>query len=625
MTNPADYRPAPGSIPTAPGVYRFRDPAGRVVYVGKAKNLRARLSNYFQDLFALHPRTREMVTTAASVEWTVVRSEVEALMLEHTWIKEFDPRFNVVFKDDKSYPYLAVTMNETFPRIQVMRGARRKGVRYFGPYAKAWEVRDTVDTLLGAFPVRTCAPGVFRKAERQGRPCLLGYIDKCAAPCVGRVSEAAHRELAERVCAVLGGDAKGIVRDLTAAMDGASLREDFESAARSRDRLRALTSVLERNAVVLGAGVDADLFSIADEEFEAAAHVFRVRDGRIVGQRGWVIEKPEPITAEAMVSQLLQEAYSDAESADIPREVLVPVAPEASIVAWLIQRRGTAVSVRVARRGAKADLAVTGVRNARETLVQHRLKRASDLTARSAALQQLQELLMLPVAPLRIECYDISHTQGTNQVGSMVVFEDGLPKKSHYRQFSIADAVDDVSAMGEVLRRRFTRYLEQAALPVDQREATTFTYPPQLLVVDGAAPQVAAACAVLEALGVRDVSVVGLAKRLEEVWVPGQEFPYVLPRGADALYLLQRVRDEAHRFAIGKHRRKRAKAMVASDLDGVPGVGPVRATALLRHFGSLAKIADASIEQISLVPGVGAATARTIHAALHDDGGMLGP
>lgn len=625
MTDPADYRPAPGTVPTEPGVYRFRDPHGRVVYVGKAKSLRARLANYFQDPSRLHPRTRAMVTTAASVEWTVVRNEVEALILEHTWIKQYDPRFNVVFKDDKSYPYLAVTLGEKFPRVQVMRGERKKGVRYFGPYARAWQIRETVDTLLTALPVRTCAPGVFRKAERQGRPCLLGHIDKCSAPCVGRISPEDHRALAERVCAVLGGDAKGMIRDLTQAMTDAAEREDFEAAARARDRLHALRDVLDRNAVVLDAGTDVDIFSLVDEELEAAAHVFYVRDGRITGERGWVVDKPDPLDPAGMIAQLVQEAYGAAEPEEIPREVLVPVAPEGAdaLRTWLRGVRGGAVSIRVPARGKKAELAGTGHQNAIQVLEQHRLKRASDLTTRSAALQELQEALGMTEAPLRIECYDISHTSGTNQVGSMVVFEDALPRKAEYRQFSIADGTDDTAAMREVLTRRFTRYLEESQLPPDERESARFAYPPQLVVVDGGLPQVGVARAALGALGIDHVAVVGLAKRLEEVWLPDEEFPVILPRGSEALFLLQRVRDEAHRFAISRHRGKRGKAMRASALDEVPGVGPARAAALVRHFGSLAKVREASEEQLALVPGIGAATARTILAALRRDGGML--
>ncbi len=621
MTKSVDYRPAPGSIPTEPGVYRFRDPHGRVIYVGKAKVLRSRLSNYFQDPAGLHPRTRTMVTTAASVDWTVVRNEVEALILEHTWIKQYDPRFNVVFKDDKSYPYLAVTLNEKFPRIQVMRGERKKGVRYFGPYARAWAIRDTVDTLLTALPMRSCAPGVFRKAERQGRPCLLGYIDKCSAPCVGRISEEDHRAVAERVCAVLGGDAKSLIRDLTSAMDVAADREDFEAAARARDRLHALRDILDRNAVVLSPGTNVDIFSLVDEDLEAAAHVFHVRDGRITGERGWVVDKPEPLDVPAMIAQLIQEAYAAADAEEVPPEILVPASPDTAdaLRDWLRGIRGSGVSIRVPARGKKAELAGTGLQNAKQVLQQHRLKRASDLTTRSAALQELQDAIGMVDAPLRIESYDISHTGGTNQVGSMVVFEDGLPRKAEYRQFSIADGTDDTAAMREVLTRRFTRYLEESKLPPEEREKARFAYPPQLVLVDGGLPQVNVARQALDDLGLVHIMVIGLAKRLEEVWVPADEFPVILPRGSEALFLLQRLRDEAHRFAISRHRGKRTKAMKASAIDDIPGVGPTRAKSLIRHFGSLAKVREAAVEQIALVPGIGMGTARAIHVALHPD------
>ena len=529
----------------------------------------------------------------------------------------------MVFKDDKSYPYLAVTMNEEFPRMQVMRGERRPGVRYFGPYARAWAIRETVDTLVTALPMRTCSPATFRKAERQDRPCLLGYIGKCSAPCVGRVTPEEHRETAERVCQVLGGDAKSLIRDVTTQMLAAADREDFETAARARDRLTALRSVLQRNSMVLGDGENVDIFSVVDDELEASAHVFFVRDGRIAGQRGWVVEKPDPLSEAEIVEQLLQEAYADADAADIPTEIIVPTSVPPEVAEWLSGVRAAKVEIRKAQRGKKAELVMLGRRNAAEVLQQHRLRRASDLTARSEALTELQENLGLSEAPLRIECYDISHTQGTNQVGSMVVFEDALPKKAHYRQFNIADDVDDIAAMREVIRRRFTRYLEESALPLEERELARFAYPPQLVVIDGALPQANAAREVIDDLGVPGVTVVGLAKRLEEVWIPGDEFPAILPRGSEALFLLQRVRDEAHRFAISKHRRKRTKAMKASAIDEIPGVGPTRAKSLLRHFGSLAQLKEATVQQIAMVPGVGTTTAQSIHAVLHGGDGML--
>lgn len=625
MTDPSQYRPATGTIPTQAGVYRFRDEHGRVVYVGKAKSLRQRLQNYFQPLESLHPRTRLMVTTAASVEWTVVRNEVEALILEHTWIKEYDPRFNVVFKDDKSYPFLAVTLNEEFPRIVVMRGERKKGVRYFGPYAKAWAIRETVDTLLTALPMRSCTNGVFNKARRDGRACLLGYIDKCAAPCVGKVTAAEHRAIADKVCDVLAGDAKPLIRELTDTMTAAAEREDFEVAARARDRLKALRLVLERNAIVLSPGTDVDIVSLVDEELEASAHVFHVRDGRITGERGWVVDKPDPLDAAGMMAVLIQELY-DGEQA-VPPEIVVPVLPADKdlLGEYLRGLRGANVTIKTATRGKKAELAQSGARNAQLVLDQHRLRRASDLTTRSAALTELQHALGLTQAPLRIECYDISHTQGTNQVASMVVFEDALPRTKEYRQFSIPEAMDDTAAMTEVLTRRFARFLEESALPPHERDNAKFAYPPQLVVVDGGPPQVAAARAAMDAVGVPSIPVVGLAKRLEEVWIPGDDFPSILPRGSEALYLMQRIRDEAHRFAIKNHRLKRTKAMKVSALDEIPGVGPTRAKALLRHFGSLPALKAADVKQIAMVPGVGESMAVVIKAHLTGDPGMLKP
>ncbi len=621
-----DYRPAPGTIPTQPGVYRFRDRHGRVVYVGKATNLRARLSNYFQDLSRLHPRTRAMVTTATQVDWTVVRSEVEALILEHSWINEYDPRFNVVFKDDKSYPYLAVTMNEEFPRMFVTRGTRRNGVRYFGPYARAWAIRQTLDTLLTVTPVRTCTTAAFNRAKRQDRPCLLGYIDKCAAPCVGRISAEDHRELAQRACAVLGGDAKQLVRDLTRQMEQAAANEEFEAAARARDRLRALNNVLERNAIVLAPGTDCDVFALVEGELEVAAYIFRVRDGRIVAERGWIVDNPEAGGRAALMASLIGQVYGADDLEDVPGEVLVPDDPldVETIEEYLSGLRGARVSVRVPVRGPKSELLDTAGRNAAEVMQQHRLKRAGDIVTRSAALNDLRDALGLAEAPLRIECYDISHTQGTNQMASMVVFEDGVPRKKEYRTFSIPDGKDDLAAMDEVLTRRFTRYLEQAKLPPDEREeGSSFTYPPQLVVVDGGLPQVTAAQAAIDAIGVTDVAVVGLAKRLEELWLPGEEFPVILPRGSEALYLMQRVRDEAHRVAISRHRKRRGKAITASTLDTIPGVGPSRAKALIRHFGSVEQLARSSEEQVALVPGIGDTLAATILAAVRGTGGML--
>ncbi|CAN7429752.1 excinuclease ABC subunit UvrC [Knoellia sp. LjRoot47] len=630
MAHPSTYRPRPGEIPTDPGVYRFRDKDGRVIYVGKAKSLRSRLSSYFQDIGQLHPRTASMVLAGASVEWTIVTTEVEALQLEYSWIKEFDPRFNVKYRDDKSYPYLAVTMGEEFPRAQVMRGAKRKGTRYFGPYAHAWAIRETLDQALRVFPMRTCSAGVFKRASQVGRPCLLGYIDKCSAPCVERVDAEHHRRIAEDFCDFMAGESSKFVKRLERQMKAASDELEFEQAARLRDDIGALQRVLEKSAVVFGDGTDADVFALADDELEVAVQVFHVRGGRIRGQRGWVAEK-EFETVPEVVGHLLQQLYGGEEGEAVPREVLVPVLPEddGSLGEWLSGLRGSRVDLRVPQRGDKRTLMETVERNATQSLARHKVARAGDLTARSQALQQLQELLELDESPLRIECFDISHVQGTQVVGSMVVFEDGLPRKGEYRRFIVrgqhdedgaAATIDDTAAMHEVLTRRFRRYLKERDEPQGRDEETgrptRFAYPPQLVVVDGGLPQVNAAARAIEDLGIVDVSVVGLAKRLEEVWVPGQDFPVVLPRTSEGLYLLQRLRDEAHRFAITFHRQRRSKAMTNSALDGIPGLGDVKRKALLKQFGSVKRIRAASAEELVEVPGIGRALAEVIQREL---------
>lgn len=652
MPDPATYRPAPGSIPVEPGVYRFRDPHGRVIYVGKAKSLRSRLNSYFADLAGLAPRTRQMVMAAAGVEWTVVNTEVEALQLEYTWIKEFDPRFNIRYRDDKSYPVLAVTLNEEYPRLMVYRGPRRKGVRYFGPYSHAWAIRETLDLLTRAFPARTCSTGVFKRHKQIDRPCLLGYIDKCAAPCVGRVSAEQHRRIVGDFCDFLAGKTDRLVRDMERQMNDAAEQLDFERAARLRDNISAMRRALEKQAVVLGDGTDADVVAFADDELEAAVQVFHVRGGRVRGQRGWIIEKsgePGQSTRKYLVEQFLTQFYGDqAEfggagdetTNPVPRHVLVPVLPDNAeqLETWLEGLRGSRVTLRVPRRGDKRALAETVQRNAQEALAQHKLRRAGDFTARSAALQSIQDSLGLEDAPLRIECVDVSHVQGTDVVASMVVFEDGLPRKADYRHYAIRTAAgdgrsDDVASIAEVTRRRFQRHLRDAEcagqdphLEEGARSSARparFAYPPNLFVVDGGAPQVNAAAAVLEDLGISDVAVIGLAKRLEEVWMPAQEGevqePVILPRHSDGLYLLQRVRDEAHRFAINYHRSKRSKRMTASALDSVPGLGEHRRRALVTHFGSLARLKQASVEEIVSVPGIGDATARAVVAALGVD------
>ncbi len=628
------YRPEPGSIPTQPGVYRFRDPRGRVVYVGKAKNLRARLSSYFQDIGNLHQRTATMVTTAASVEWTVVNTEVEALQLEYSWIKEYDPRFNVKYRDDKSYPWLAVTVGEEYPRVMVGRGAKRKGTRYFGPYSHAWAIRETVDQLLRVFPMRSCSNGVFKRSAQIGRPCLLGYIDKCSAPCVGNVSAEEHRAIVEDFCDFMGGQTSAFVKRIKKEMYAASEELDFEKAARLRDDLGALEKALEKQAVVLGDGTDADVIALAEDPLEVAVQIFYVRGGRIRGQRGWVADRvDEGGTADLVETFLLQLYAGDADADTIPREILVPAMPPdaATFEELLSDLRGSRVAIRVPQRGDKKTLQETVARNASQSLALHKTKRASDLTTRNRALEEIQQALALDEVPLRIECYDVSNLQGTEVVASMVVFEDGLARKSEYRRFVIkgVDGQNDVASMHEVITRRFRRLLDEQArstevstesgpmlVDPDTGRPRKFAYAPGLVVVDGGPPQVAAAQRALDELGIDDIPVCGLAKRLEEVWLFGEEDPVILARSSEGLYLLQRIRDEAHRFAITHHRSRRSKSMVESLLDEVPGLGEVRRKTLLKHFGSLKKLRVASVEEIAMVPGIGTRTATAIKDAV---------
>ncbi|WP_347037347.1 excinuclease ABC subunit UvrC [Glutamicibacter halophytocola] len=633
MADPASYRPKTSDIPTKPGVYRFRDEHGRVIYVGKAKVLRNRLTSYFANPDRLTPKTRAMVFTAGSVEWTVVGSELEALRLEFVWIKEYNPRFNIVFRDDKTYPYLAVTLNEKYPRALVMRGDKRKGVKYFGPFYPAKAIRETLDTLLRVFPVRSCAPGVFKRAEASGRPCLLGYIDKCSAPCVGRISEEDHRQLADDLCTFMSGEATKFTKALTVKMQEAVAELEYEQAARYRDDISALNRVFERNAVVLDDRTEADIFGVHGDELEAAVQVFHVRDGRIRSQRGWVVEKVSDASDAEFVEQLLTQIYAD--HADrIPREILVPTLPEDinEVATWLSDLRGSKVSLRVAQRGDKAALAGTVKENAEQALRLHKSKRAGDITTRSLAMQELQEALGAEQALLRIECYDASHTQGTNVVASMVVFEDGLPKKSEYRKFSITGdaARDDTASMYDVIYRRFSRYLKEKVDPtafvtgavedgsIGEVEKKKFSYPPSLVIVDGGPPQVAAAQKAMDDLGIDDIPVVGLAKRLEELWLPDDPFPVILPRASASLYLVRRLRDEAHRFAITFHREKRAKSMISSELDAVPGLGKAKQAALRKHFGSMKKIRAANVDELTQVPGIGEKLATVIKESLED-------
>ncbi|MGY5764470.1 excinuclease ABC subunit UvrC [Brachybacterium sp. DNPG3] len=616
MADPATYRPAPGTIPTSPGVYRFRDDHDRVIYVGKAKNLRQRLSNYFQDLSALHERTRRMVTTAVRVEWTVVGTEVEALTLEYTWIKEYDPRFNVKFRDDKSYPYLVLTMGEKVPRVHITRRPRAKGDKVFGPYPQVGAIRETLDLMLRVFPVRSCSAGVYRRAERSGRPCLLGFIGKCSAPCVGDISEDEHRRLAEQFADFMAGNTATYTRDIERRMKAAAVAMDYEAAAALRDDLRALEKVMEKNSVVLSDATDADLVALAQDELEASVQVFHVRGGRIRGQRGWTAEILDESRPEDLVERALTTLYTEGAA---PREVLVPVLP--SNLDQVRELIGHPVDLRVPQRGEKKDLLATVTANAEEALRLHRLKRTGDLTARTKALEDLGEALDLAEPPLRIECYDVSHSQGTNVVASQVVFEDGLPKKSEYRRYSVTGeaARDDTASMHDVITRRLKHHLNPPEKT--EEEARRFAYPPSLILVDGGPPQVAAAQRAFDELGVTDIALAGIAKRLEEIWLPGEDYPVILPRTSEALFLVQRLRDEAHRFAISYHRSKRGRAMHASALDGIPGLGPARRRALLDRFVTVSAVRAASVEELQEVAGIGPALATHIQVALRSEDG----
>ncbi|MBB5831521.1 excinuclease ABC subunit UvrC [Brachybacterium aquaticum] len=614
MADPSTYRPATSTIPTRPGVYRFRDEHGRVIYVGKAKNLRQRLVNYFQDLSVLHERTRRMVTTAASVEWTVVGTEVEALTLEYTWIKEFDPRFNVKFRDDKSYPYLVLTMGEKVPRVHITRRPRAKGDRTFGPYPQVGAIRETLDLMLRVFPVRSCSAGVYRRAERSGRPCLLGFIGKCSAPCTGEISEEEHRQLAEQFADFMAGNTSKYTRRIEQRMRAAAAAMDYETAASLRDDLQALEKVMEKNSVVLSDATDADLIALAQDELEASVQVFHVRGGRIRGQRGWTAEILDESAAPDLVERALTTLYTEG---DAPKEVLVPVLP--TNLAQVRELLGPRTDLRVPQRGEKKDLLITVGENATEALRLHRLKRTGDLTARTKALEDLGEALGMAEPPLRIECFDISHSQGTNVVGSQVVFEDGLPKKSEYRRYSVSGAAarDDTASMYDVISRRLKHHLDPPAeAEEEQGKFKRFAYPPSLILVDGGPPQVAAAQRAFDDLGVTDIALAGIAKRLEEIWLPDDEYPVILPRTSEALFLVQRLRDEAHRFAITYHRSKRGRAMQASALDGIAGLGPARRRALLDRFVTVSAIREASEEELTEVDGIGPALAANIHAAL---------
>ena len=648
MANALPYKPKPGEIPTQPGVYRFRDAEGRVLYVGKAKNLRARLSNYFAPLHTLHERTRRMVTTATSVEWTVVGSDVESLQLEYMWIQEFSPPFNVRYKDDKSYPYMAITLADEAPRVIVTRNRRIPGARYFGPYPKIWAVHDTIDLMIKVFPIRTCSDASYKKAMATGRPCFPGQIGRCGGPCSMTVTIEEHRAIVDDFVAFMsGGDAR-FTRELTARMREASAAMDYESAAVYRDRLQAIDAVLSRSALVLPSDTDADLFGIAEDELSAAVQHFVVRGGRVRGVRATTIDKELDISGADLVDQVIQRTYGGAGAGEIPRQVLVPQLPDdaADLEEWLQDRRGKRVSIQIAQRGAKADLLRTATINAQQALMLHKTRRTSDYTARTKALTDLQVALGLDEAPLRIECYDVSHLSGTNVVASMAVFEDGLPRKDQYRSFGVPETTDDTDSLYQVLMRRLAHVdrddpvaepeapedpglaaeapeppqaeaesADADAPVVTERKRPRFAYRPQLLVVDGGAPQVAAAARALEDSGHTEIALCGIAKRLEEIWLPGEEYPVILPRTSEALYLLQRLRDEAHRFAI-THQRKRRRRDITTVLGEVPGLGEARIKALLKHFGSVAALSRASADEITALPGIGPKLAAAIEQRL---------
>ena len=621
MPDTVPYRPKAGEIPTQPGVYRFRDEAGRVLYVGKANSLRARLSNYFAPLRTLHERTRRMVLSAASVEWTVVGTEFEALQLEYTWIKEFDPPFNVKFRDDKTYPYLAITLGDDVPRVFVTRNRKIAGARYFGPYTKVWAIRETVDQMLKAFPMRSCTKSTYARAEQTGRPCLLGDIGKCAAPCVGRIAKSDHKSIALDFASFIGGNDSRYVADLTAKMKNASAELKFEQAARFRDQLGALQAALSKSAVVLAEDIDADIFGIAHDELAAAVQQFIVRGGRIRGVRSWVVDKELDLDLGALVDTVLQNAYDDTSP---PREVLVPELPaDATALEQLLtgirsDRGGGAgrVTLRVPQRGEKATLAQTVTANAQNALILYKTRRSGDFVARSQALTDIQEALGMPEAPLRMECYDVSHLSGTNIVASMVVFEDGLPRKDQYRRFSIPQSTDDTESIFQTLTRRLGNIEQETTRAADDDQSIKkFAYRPNLLIVDGGQPQVTAAQRALDAAQVSDIQLCGIAKRLEEIWLPDSDYPVILPRNSDALFLFQRIRDEAHRFALSYQRQKRSSD-IASVLENLPGLGPSRTKELLRHFGSVTRLRMAEPAAIAEVRGIGPALAQSVYEKL---------
>jgi excinuclease ABC subunit C len=616
-------KPPTGSIPETPGSYQFRDANGKVIYVGKAKNLRQRLSNYFQDPRILHTRTAAMVAAASTVEWIEVRNEIEALMLEFNLIKEHRPRFNVRLRDDKSYPFLALTLDEQWPRAVVMRGRKRKGTKYFGPYPHAYAIRETLDLLLRTFPVRTCAPSKFKEHERLGRPCLLFHIEKCSGPCVNEVSADEYQVFVRGLTDVLNGDADGILKDLEVAMREASSALDFEKAARLRDRLAAVKRATEKQQVVGDNNDSVDVIGIFDDDLEASVQVFYVRHGRVVGRRGFMVDKVEDLTPGEFLNRILENLYGDEPAMGYPKSVLVPYLPDDmdTYTEWLCGMRGSAVDIRIPQRGDKRSLHETVTMNAREEFTRQRMKRASDHNARSKALSEIQDLLRLPEAPLRIECYDMAHLHGTDYVGSMVVLEDGLPAKREYRRFKIktVEGNDDYAAMREVLTRRLSAYIAERDEPTGDKPGR-FAYPPQLLLVDGGKGQLSVAIEVVKELGLEDeIPVASLAKKFEEVFIPGQLHPVNVPRGSEALYMLQRIRDEAHRFANSFHRELRDKRMKESVLDGIAGLGESRRTRLVKELGTLKAVKEAPLEQLQALPWLPDAVAMAIFQKIHGD------
>ena len=617
-------KPPTGTIPETPGSYQFRDANGKVIYVGKAANLRQRLSNYFQDPRILHSRTAAMVAAAETVEWIEVRNEIEALMLEFNLIKEHRPRFNIRLRDDKSYPFLALTLDEQWPRAVVMRGRKRKGTKYFGPYPHAYAIRETLDLLLRTFPVRTCAPSKFKEHERLGRPCLLFHIEKCSGPCVNEVAADDYQVFVRGLTDVLNGDADGITKDLEVAMREASSALDFEKAARLRDRLAAVKRATEKQQVVGDNNDSIDVIGIFDDDLEASIQVFYVRHGRVVGRRGFMVDKVEDLQPGQFLNRILENLYGDEPAMGYPKSVLVPYLPDDmdTYTEWLCGMRGNAVDIRIPQRGDKRSLHETVTMNAREEFTRQRMKRASDHNARSKALSEIQDLLRLPEAPLRIECYDMAHLHGTDYVGSMVVLEDGLPAKREYRRFKIktVEGNDDYAAMKEVLTRRLSAYIEERDEPSGDKPGR-FAYPPQLLLVDGGKGQLSVAIEVVKELGLEDeIPVASLAKKFEEVFIPGQSHPVNVPRGSEALYMLQRIRDEAHRFANSFHRELRDKRMKESVLDGIAGLGESRRQRLLKELGTLKAVKEAPLEQLQALPWLPDAVALAIFHKIHGDG-----